>query len=948
MNNSNSQQECIDCLDNNLQIIACAGAGKTRTIVKRIINILISGKAKHSEIVCITFTEKAAGELKQRIYEDYEAATGETVDLANMYIGTIHGFCLNILQKTIARYKKYTMLNEYQTKLFIKRHFNKRDTTVKSIPYISATNSKRSTPFNAYESKKINILLDTINFIREELINTNDLPSELSEFYNQYINKLHQLKFFDFTQIQYEFYNQLTNPDLINYIKSSIKYITIDEYQDTNTIQEKIIEKIVEISPSINVCVVGDDDQTIYHWRGSNISNFQSFPKKYNDVVIKNLDTNYRSSKGIVGLGSNVISYNNNRLEKSFLSNETYNFEQGDIIGQTDFQDQSNETDYIIKCIKKLKGSTIEKNGIEETINYDDMVILVHSPNKLKEFNPYLISKLEEENIPFIIEGTKQLFETPEINDMYNILVFFFNNFFHNDSVKPDMYDYKKPVYSPTTNLNDIVEYFSLTSDDLVRFDKLFNKYKLIMANNSFTDETIQDFYNEIILTLNIYTLYDKNNDIYNKVMYNLAAFSTLITDYETINFSDYLGYRFKGFMDFIKYDAQYLYSEGWLNPNFNDIKCLKIMSIHKSKGLEFPVVFMPFLCKNYLFPTKKSGGHSKWGILKASKTDFSSYKNRYEDQNESLRRLMYVGITRSKKYLFLTKSLEYKKPGGSKLYKKIPQPVTDALTYSGLSLNGNTFLTKELSYKDIQQLNESESLVFDFSTLKDMFECPHKFLLSSIFGFNSPLNVRMGYGRSLHNMLDDLHTTYMNTKRIKSEDELLDHLFLPLGHQLKQLMEMTTDSAKKTMGTYIKQYKNTFDYITHVEQNIDFKLNDMIFINGRIDLVRNNTSGEVSIIDFKSTDKAMPDTSKQKQLLIYALGYYKLTNEMPTAVISHNLRGDAQPYTVTEEKLEEINKDIITAYNNIKNNTFPKCKDESLCKHCNFYNSCYKQNTKE
>lgn len=911
------QQECIKEIDNNLQIIACAGSGKTRTVVARNLNILLNKRAEPNEIVSITFTKKAANELKQRIYTEFEKELGKTEGLAEMYVGTIHSFCLNTLQEVSPEYKKFTILEDVQRTLFAKRFLN--DSTIKNVTYTDKQN-RTKTPFVKFKSQQLRLLLSTCDFIREEMLDIEDNDSGIVDFYTEYTELLKSNHFFDYAQVQYEFLSELeTNTKLQEYIRT-IKYITIDEYQDTNSVQEKVLELMHKINPNLNICVVGDDDQTIYAWRGSNLENFKNFESRYPNVVKKILSINYRSTKGIVQLGKSIVEHNSSHIDKPFETNNTYAYEPGDIVAQTDFDNINIENDAIIDTILKLKNSEIQtKNGELNIIGYDDMSILVHSTNKLKEFNQDLLNKLEQNKIPFIVDGTKQLFEQIEIKLLFDLFLYYAKEYlgFKGQS---DYFD--------ADHLNIITQYSLID---------MFDDFYAESNEKKYYEVTIQDFYIKLMKSLDFFAI---SND---KEMYNLAVFSDIINDYETIYFSDQFEYRFRSFMSFLQYDACNIYPEGWLSPKFEDVKCLKIMTIHSSKGLEFPVVFMPHLCKDYLFPTKSAGGYSVPGILKNTiDSGYEIFERRYKNTDEALTRLFYVAITRSMKYLFLTKSRSYLKPNAKRENKKVPIQLEYALSSQYINLSIDSLLKRVFNY-NTEKTDEQNQLVFDFSTLKDIFECPRKFQYSSIFGFYSPLSIRMGYGKSLHNMMDDLHSTYMQDHTIKDIPSLVStHLHLPLAPITGQLYEDVTKSAKKILKDYLDLNRNLLDYVTYVEKPIDYKLNDLVFINGRVDLITNVKSKDVSIIDFKSDSDTMSHELRNKQLLIYALGYYKLTGEYPNAVVSYDLKTNRRhPQSIKPSDVHAIEEEINGAYKMIKTNTFPRCKNKEFCENCQFDDLC-------
>lgn len=945
-----NQLKCTELLDKNLQIVACAGAGKTTTIVNRLINIINKKLAKPSEIAAITFTEKAAGEFKERIFSEYEGQNGDLRGLSEIRVGTIHSFCFEFLNEYFPKYRSYDISNDIQIKLMVKKEFTDSTKNLSylfdDLKYLDGKGKVKNGCLQPYNWSHISTILSAVSIIREEQIPESNIPVELLEFMNKYMELLEQNKVFDYTEIQNKFLNELRQDiGFRDFISKNIKYIFIDEYQDVNSIQEKIILELQNISSQINICVVGDDDQLIYQWRGSNINNFLEFDKRYKNTVVEYLDMNYRSSEGIVKTAEMVVLPNKKRMTKSLNSYGKYQYEQGDIIAKSDFNNIIEETDFIVKAIKRLKGSIItDCDNKSRTISYADMVILVHSPSKFNEFNQTLFYELESNNIPYIIEGTKRLFDTPEIKDIIS-LFFYFNG---------DYAGNRNPMFfgdefMPFSLENDLT-YFSLTSEQVRKLKKVFEDCAdehIIAEKKNFYDFTLQELYQNILIVLNVFNI-DTSDLLNEKLLYNLGSFSAIINDFEKVYFRTLAKNRISEFVKFLMYDVREVYPEGWLSPNFSSLKCLKIMSYHKAKGLEFPVVFLPHLCTDYLFPVKSGGGFVPWGFIDHTNS-LDSIKSRYMEKNESLNRLFYVGITRCEKYLFMTKSKMYVKPGGKQPNIKTPVPFANASKSPFVNYNHDRFLERELKYVELQELDEDDHVVFDFTTLNDFFECPHKFKLNSMMGFHSPLNVRMGYGKSIHNILEHIHRAYRETDKIsyseKDIDKLLDtYVNLPYGNHMKTLMESIKASIKGVVEKYIRLNAKTFPDIELIEQRVDYKLNNYVFINGRVDLVKNNRSGEIVIIDFKSSDKAIADTSKNMQLYLYALGYYKYTGIMPTAIHSYDVSNqDSIPTQIASQDLVDIESKIMEIYKKIKDKNFCKIRKEDAraCKNCNYKDSC-------
>lgn len=415
MQYTKEQQKAINSIDKNLQIIACAGSGKTEVISARIIEIL--SKKKNSRIspeniVAFTFTDKAAGELKDRIHRLCKERLGTDHGLAEMYIGTIHSYCLNLLQSPpVYKYLKYDVLTDVQQRLFIDRHSKKSG--LSSTPLLKGGYLERWKDSKLYQQ--------LIGIITEGAVDLKKIPKGIKAALAEYDNLLEEKKYFDYSKIIATAVKELQkNKELRELIGKKIKYLVIDEYQDINPLQEKLI-KIIHDLGSI-ICVVGDDDQTIYQWRGSDVDNIIHFIDRYPKVETVPLEKNFRSSKGIVESAVGVITKNADRISKKMFSANAQNYERGDILA-LNFKNPSDEASWIAGKIKSLIG-TPYKDKIDSKsrgLTYSDFAVLLRS---VRNDGDIVISALEKAHIPFIIGGMNNLFKTEEIDIIKHVFIF--------------------------------------------------------------------------------------------------------------------------------------------------------------------------------------------------------------------------------------------------------------------------------------------------------------------------------------------------------------------------------------------------------------------------------------------------------------------------------------------------------------------------------------------
>lgn len=932
MNNTwtTNQEIAINTIGQNMQIVACAGSGKTSTMVAHILRLLEEPSIEPENIVAITYTEKAAASLKQKIFEEYEKAHDNLEGLANMYIGTIHGFCLFMLQEFSDEYKTFETLNDVQTKLFIKKY--RKENGIYDVAYYPSKGNAYQLASSKSPSDKLAKAITAykafLDIGRE--YGKENLNSSLQKHVEKYEKTLYSKKYFDFTSIILTTLNKLQSGNFDKYIEDKIKYLIVDEYQDVNDAQEKIIKHFSD--KGTHICVVGDDDQTIYQWRGSNLSFIKNFAVEYDNVKKIDLDINFRSSKGITEISKQVIGQNNNRLPKDMKSNESQQYEPGDIIAY-EFDDRMAEIDFIIKKIKQLTGCKYVRKGEEFKLELDDMVILVSSVKKI----PELISELEENNIDFIVEGTKNLFDSEEIKIICDTFSLIFSQItFDNSSNNRDSIISNIKKIGVSSELVMRWKKYSMLNEKNI--SKSILKFALCPFEFDEYEYTIQWAIKRMLSELQVFCVEDE------KILYNWGKFTEMINDFEKINLDMHPLYRLKAFETFLLQDAPEIYPEGWLSPNFKAVKCLRIMTFHQSKGLEYPVVFMPFLTKHSIFPQRNPGGLNAWGII-----NNDLVKQQYEDNEESIRRVFYVGMTRSEKFLFLTRSNHISETGKTH-YKTAAFPFVEAK--NSPFKESRLYLDKVYEQSSKSKFSTDEVITLNFSLLKDLFDCPYKFKMTNIYGFCSPLNIRMGYGRSIHNMLDYIHKNYEHIDYKNSQvisNIVSKYLHLPYGSP--KLYEAMTEKAEKNLTSYIRNNATRFKYIKFSEKSINFNIDEYMFINGRIDLVRDELNHTITLVDFKSSSEVLTKEQIKNQLMVYVLGYESLTGEKVDYIESYDFN-TSNPITIElfDDDRKTFNQRLLHCENLIKNNNYPKAfeisakKDDKFCKNiqCEFCEVCH------
>lgn len=441
--------------------------------------------------------------------------------------------------------------------------------------------------------------------------------NEVRTAFNKYKQKMYEERHFDYSLILREMVNQLeSNHTFRKIISQKVKYLTVDEYQDTNPVQEKLVSLLKDLGA--NLCVVGDDDQTIYQFRGSDSTNILTFMQRYNIKKYILLDTDYRSTSGIVNVARNVIVNNSRRLPKEMQSGCSTVYDEGDIAFR-ECNTAEDEYEFIAKNIEKLHAIGVP---------YSEMVILLRK----RKVGIDIADILDKHKIPYVIEGMNELMYTQECKAARGVF-----DYLNGECDLKELFDKWLAVDYPFDK-KELASAFN----DLMCLDVSKLKY--------YSELNLQRIYQDFLKQIG---LVDDGRNKTEIILYNLGKFSQVIGDYEAINFTLKPKSKLSGFCAFLKYKASDYYPEGYLSNTIAKPDAVPIMTIHQSKGLEFAAVFIPCLNKNF-FPAQKVGGKGIWHVIDRS---WISGSSRFDGDLEDERKLFYVAVTRAKKYLFISRA---------------------------------------------------------------------------------------------------------------------------------------------------------------------------------------------------------------------------------------------------------------------------------------------------
>lgn len=911
-----SQQEAIDCLDETLQIIACAGSGKTQVISQRIANIIGEPGVEPRNIVAFTFTEKAAAELKDRVLRLVTEQHGDVVGMAEMYIGTMHGYCLDLLQRLVPDTFKFSVLTEITARLLVDRNSKKSGLTT------CPTSSAKTPTLRRFVHSRLYLQIASI--LREDIVDEDLVDQRVWGCLDSYLRLLVEKAQFDFTEMINLAVSFLeADPDededartIHDHVRDDIKYVVVDEYQDVNALQERLVAGLTNYGA--NLCVVGDDDQTIYQWRGSQVANIIDFAERHQGVRQVTLAENFRSSRGIVELGRSVAESipPTERLAKTMVSAESQEWDRGDILALT-FDDEQAEAGWICDRIEAMRGVpfTDTPGGAARGLSWSDFAVLFRSV--AKDAGP-LVEELQRRGIPYIVKGLNRLFESHEIVAVVGLFRFMTHEI-DADTLRQLWTDAN---LIPNSGLWQAAVDILIEGRDFDRGDRwgVYNIQRVYL-----------DFLESLELREESVPGLPGRGEL---VFYQLGKFSQVISDFEQLYFNSAPAQKYESFVAWLTHQAPDYYAESDSDVGYASPDAVTLSTVHQAKGMQWPAVFIPCLRRNR-FPSKRQGGLSVFHVIPENAVaDADRYRGTVEDET----RLFYVAVTRAQKYLWMSYS-----PGPNKLYKNRSEFFDHCTGQTWVSTRPSTRPLPD--HIEPQPRHDVPDVTFSFSELKYLFECPYSFKLRFLYGFNPPLHEALGYGKGLHDALSEVHKKAVAGEILdeSAAQDLVDrHLFTPFAYP--ELRDTLERSAVAAIKRYFATHGDEIPRTIHSEKQIQVHVAPGITVDGRIDLIRRLDTNELSIVDFKSTDRAQPEEVTRDQLHVYAVGYEELTGSNADLIEVLNLdeAGKSTREEVEASLLTEVRERIRDAGESLRDNQLHRLAAWcTSCERCDLAGIC-------
>jgi DNA helicase II / ATP-dependent DNA helicase PcrA len=959
---NSAQKKAVMHQEGPLLIIAGAGTGKTKVITNRIAYLISAKIARPEDILAVTFTEKAASEMEERVDQliPYSYSFVE--------ISTFNSFGERVLRNHIHELGyplDFQLLDEVEQSIFFRErlfHFPLKYYRPLSQPTRHIQEILAALRRLKQEDISPNEYLAFARRLKNEAQDEAEMETavkhqEMALVYSTYQKRLRKEGKIDFEdQVSLALALFRRRLSILKEYQSKYKYILVDEFQDTNHLQFELLKLLAE--KHRNITVVGDDDQSIFRFRGASLSNILDFRKLYPDTERVVINQNYRSTQAILDSAYTLIQHNNpDRLEaeeninKSLKSNVDYS---GKSIFQLQFDTCSHEADRVSEIIR-------EKIG--QGHRFRDIAVLVRRNADADSF----LRAMNLKEIPYRFSGSRGLYSQPEIKLLISFIkaVTDFEDsasLFHlslSEVYRVDPYDLTKlSNYAQKKNITLHAVFFRLlplqpevnvSEDSLKKIKKIIQDLKVFVGLSAVRNagRVVYGFLEKSGFLKLLVEEQSVESEIKIK---NIRLFFDKIQNFSGLT-EDASLHSFARHLELLQQVGD--------NPAAAEAEleedAVQVLTVHKAKGLEFPIVFMVSLIGDR-FPgrLRKETIPFPDGILQARGQGQEYGLNRDLDKIalQEERRLFYVGMTRAKRMLYLTWGRDY----GVKRLKKVSpfvlealdlsRPPRDTLRSSALE-EIRRYAHKPRSSRVLQKAGEPEIIFMSYYRVADYLACPLKYRFRHIVRVPIPPHYNLVYGRVLH---DTIHFYLFRKKAgipVTWEDVHREYnrRWVNEGFLSREHEEMKKAAGERALSQFYKREERSGAELVYLEKTFKWQEGTIKF-SGRWDRVDKTPHGAV-IIDFKSTqvkNQKEADTLARDslQMDLYALSFRKTQKIRLREIRLHFLESDIVGRAAKDdEALRRAEKKIREAESGIRKNEFQAAPDWHNCSHCEFRSIC-------
>ncbi|GGB67517.1 ATP-dependent helicase [Henriciella pelagia] len=951
---ANPQQlAAIETLDGPVLIVAGPGSGKTFSLIERTLNLLLNRKVAPERILVSTFTEKAANELKTRLTGRMQQA-GSKLNPLDLTVGTLHSIFLDILDEFRAFSsirRNYTILDQFDQQYFVYQRLAEFD-DIDGLDVLIRPSNRLPT-WRVAEN-----LCGYLNKIAEEAVDARALEGAsqtelvaMGAAYKRYQGLLEKFNYVDFSTIQVEVLRLLEIPEVADKLCARFDYLMIDEYQDTNTIQERIVLKLA--SRHSNICVVGDDDQALYRFRGASIRNILEFPDRFAPGQCKqiNLTKNYRSHPKIVDFYNDWMELTDwEGEERSYRYPKTIEAESADraerpVVFKVPGEDgKDNWAEETLAFLQKLRTDKIIKD-------WNQVAFLFRSVRNAKVVQ--FANDLEASGIPVYAPRSNMFFEREEIRLLIGAYMFLFPQYGTIRTTREGMNLEVWAYYDSC--LADFIAHLRTGDDEqIAAWAKATAKRHLTLAEN--TNYSFASLFYDLIQfpTFSRFLEADVAHGGVrdSRPARNLAKFSRLLNKYEYLynviilqpeRLERDLITLFNLFMRFLWDGGIEEYED---ESDYAPSGCVSFMTIHQSKGLEFPIVICGSLDA---VPRRQTSMLDD--LLEDEFGDGEPFEPADRIKTFDFWRLFYTAFSRAQNMLVLTCQENTPKGKGQ---RNVPsayfQPVYSPLkSWRDLTFDPTVF---ELAEVDPSNLKNSYSFTSDVLVFEG---CPQQYRFFKDLEFAPVRTNAILFGTLVHQTIEDIHKAVLRGEESIVTTDQVDRWFKTNYANISQkervyLADYVLRVAREHVARYVDRERSNWYRLREAEVELSLLKEDYV-LTGNVDLIQAE-DGAWEIIDFKTEKKPdlISDADKlaryRRQLQIYAhLFEEKRGVKVDRMALYYTSEESGNPRIVFARETSDI-KGTIDKVDDVIGRIVSKDygieeRPEKLCKNCDFRAFC-------
>lgn len=937
---NSAQRDVVEAVNGPILVVAGAGTGKTRAIVERIAKLIDSGVPGES-ILALTFTEKAAGEMLDRVGQ---AQHGLMLDTT---IATFNGFGNDLLQAYGSEYGLGTLrlLGDTGQLVFLQEHLDEFELDY-FAPVSNPTGQLQNLASYVSLLKQQLIQPETLAKYAQNLPVNDDAEKlekqkqqELARFYGSYLKLCRAEQVIDYDDQLFLTIELLTaRPNILRSLQDRYQYIMVDEFQDTNPLQSKLVDMVAgadDPKSKQSVMVVGDDDQSIYGWRGATLANILQFKKRYPKAQEITLTENYRSTQSILDCAYRLIQHNNphrlevmNKLDKQLHSNTT----KGALPQLVHFNTFEGELTWLAKDIQRRLTAGEKPESIAVVARRNQGVQKIHEALELHEV-PHAVAGLS--NDIFAQPAVKHMLEALKVaaNPLDDMALF---HVLSGPLFRLDVSELAKLSTTARTEHQQLSEAITDQGSEALR--------SALLTIESWRQQSVELSVGNVAYSIitdsgwkqQLYSQAEQDALVFTEVQALSKFFRTLKEFERTAGVSSVQNY-------IANLPTLQASGTGFDDPSLDiSDSMVNVLSVHRAKGLEWDTVYIVD-CTEGSFPLRNFGASQK--LPEA----LLAHQSEADDHMAEERRLMYVAATRARQELILSYANRHRSSGAPRkpsrfLLELLGSEPTGDIQEEGEQTSLETFsprVTEQTMELPSSMLKDGRILL-SVSQIDTWLRCPQDFYYRYVLAMPLPPAPQLGYGSLIHSVIERIHLAREQGSTLKLQP-LVDDVVANLpraGYQSKRSRERAQTQAIETVQAVYKRFNNDALPI-ETEWPFRLELTDMpLTIRGKIDAVYAEEKG-VEIRDFKTgtgvrtAEQAKSRVSGSGQLTLYALAWLELRGEMP-AKLTLDFVETGQLGSIKKQlkSIDTLKTKLAVMVEQLKASQYPAGQDHTRCMH--------------